>query len=387
MERNESMQELLHQSDKMMKGLRKGDIITGTIGKVSDNEVVVHLQYMFDGVVPKEEFSVEEQSILAEKYQTGQNIQVYVIKVQHDEGLVLLSKKRADQVINWKEIEISYQKGETVDAHVEKVVKGGVVASVKGLSAFIPLSQLSIAYVQNAETYIGKTLSAKVIEFDPKNQKIVLSSKVIEAEAHQKQKEQLWRELQIGEKRNGKVTKLMKYGAFVDIGGIEGLVHLSDMAWRRVHRPEEVVQVGDNVEVYIVDIDKQKEKVALGLKDVTQNPWLNVVSKYKVDETYEGKVTRLLDKGAIIELEPAIEGFVHISEITEDRIAKPSDKLEKGQVVKVKILDIKQKEEKISLSIKEAKQTADEDYSEYNKDKDMGTLGDLFKDALKNIKF
>lgn len=376
-----TMREMMEQVDASMKTIHRGQIINGKIISINDNELIVNIGYMTDGIIPRSE--IIEEGNLKEVFKIGEEIYVYIMDINDGEGNVLLSKKRADKVKIWDEIQKNYKDQKTFDITVNDVVKGGVVTNIKGIRAFIPASQISVSYVKDLKEFLGKTLSVKIIEFDAKKEKIVLSSRVVEEKVVEEKREKLWNSLQKGEKRTGVVKKLVKFGAFVDIGGIEGLVHLSDLSWKRVLKPEEVVSVGDKVEVYVLDFNKNEKRLSLAIKDVNKDPWNEVKEKFKINDVVEGKVMKLLSFGAFVEIMPGVEGLVHISEICEENITKPSDKLNLGDTVKVKILELDAEEKRISLSIKEAIDKPVEDYSQYLDEKDTGiNLGELLKGKL-----
>lgn len=376
-----TMREMMEQVDASMKTIHRGQIINGKIISINDNELIVNIGYMTDGIIPRSE--IIEEGNLREVFKIGEEIYVYIMDINDGEGNVLLSKKRADKVKIWDEIQKNYKDQKTFDITVNDVVKGGVVTNIKGIRAFIPASQISVSYVKDLKEFLGKTLSVKIIEFDAKKEKIVLSSRVVEEKVVEEKREKLWNSLQKGEKRTGVVKKLVKFGAFVDIGGIEGLVHLSDLSWKRVLKPEEVVSVGDKVEVYVLDFNKNEKRLSLAIKDVNKDPWNEVKEKFKINDVVEGKVMKLLSFGAFVEIMPGVEGLVHISEICEENITKPSDKLNLGDTVKVKILELDAEEKRISLSIKEAIDKPVEDYSQYLDEKDTGiNLGELLKGKL-----
>lgn len=385
----ESMNDFMEQLNSSMKRINKGDVVKGTVISASEDAVFVNIGYMADGIIAKEEFSHEEGVNLKEAVKPGDEIYVYILEVNDGEGNVALSKVKAEEFKVWDEFEESLKEGKTLNVKVNEVVKGGVTANVKGVRAFIPASQLSLKYVEDLKSFIGKTLEVKVIELDKDKKKVVLSRKEVEKEEAEAAKERLWNSLEKGQRRAGTVTRLAKFGAFVDLGGLDGLIHNQDLSWKRVVNPAEVVKVGDRVEVYVIDFDKEKGKISLGLKDVAENPWNNVEAKFKANDIIEGTVVRLTDFGAFVELAEGIEGLVHISEIADERVTKPSAVLSLGQKVKVKILSIDEKNQKISLSIKEAADSeAREEIKEFLGDKSEGvTLGDLLKDKLKGFKF
>ncbi|MCG4545006.1 30S ribosomal protein S1, partial [Clostridium perfringens] len=293
------------------------------------------------------------------------------------EGNVLLSKKRADAIKVWDDLKEAFEEEKSIKVSLKEVVKGGIVGDFNGLRVFMPASQCAGRRIENLEELVGKTLAVRVIEFNKDNRKVVVSRRVIDEEIRNNEKKALWSSIKEGEKREGKVTRLAKFGAFVDIGGVEGLVHLSDMSWSRVHKPEDVVSVGDEVEVFVSEVDMDRERIALSLKDVIKNPW-ETLEGLKVGDVVSGKVTNFIKVGAFVEVLPGIEGLVHISEITDENIAKPSDILELGQEVKVKILNIDDENKKMSLSIKDAVETSNE-YMQYNDEEEGYSLADLFK--------
>ena len=376
-----TMEEFMESIDKSMKKIRKGDVVKGTVISSNDDEALVNIGYMSDGIVPKSELSFEGELSPKEVLKAGDEIFVCILEVNDGEGNVLLSKKRADIVKNWEEVERAFKEKTVLTVKVKENVKGGLVTSIKGIRAFIPASQVSAQYVENLRDFVGKELNARIIEFDKHKEKVVLSSKEVQLEEIEKNKEKTWSSIKVGEKRRGKVTKLMKYGAFVDLGGIEGLIHLNDMSWKRVNKPEEVVSVGDEVEVFVTDLDRNKNRISLALKDIKDDPWNNV--NHSIGEVTEGKVVRFLDFGAIVQLKDGLEGLVHISEISDDRILKPEDVLKLGDTVKVKIVDINKEHKKISLSIKSASNPYEEELKKFNDSGEGFTIGELFKDLFK----
>ena len=379
-----SMNEAMEQIDKSMKPIHSGDVIEGEVISVSDKEVLVNIGYMTDGIIDRGEISDEEVNP-SEVLKPGDKILVYVEKVNDGEGNVLLSKKKADAIKVWDELEENYNKGTLFEVKVSEIVKGGVVCYIKGVRAFIPASHVSSSFVQDLNEFKGKSLLVKIIEFDDEKQRVVLSRKEVERKEQEVKKGEVWASLKKGERRTGTVSRLAKFGAFVDLGGVDGLIHNSDLSWKRVNHPSEVVKEGDVVEVYVLEFDKDKGRIALGLKDVAQDPWTNAAAKYKVNDVVEGKVVRLADFGAFVEIEPGFDGLVHISQITEEHIAKPAQILNIGDKVKVKILEINGEGKKMALSIKEADTSAQEELAKYNNDNDEGNF--LFADLLKNMKF
>lgn len=360
-----------------VKKISAGDILKGRVIDVNEKEVKVNINYAFDGVITKEELTYEDKSPL-EIVKKDDAIEVYVISPNDGEGYVLLSRVRALRIIEKQEIEEAFKNDSEISVVVKEVVKGGVVALYGGIRVFIPGSQAGRGRIE-LETLIEKELQVKIIELDFDNRKVVASRRIIEDEAYNIEKKALWSTIIPGEKRSGIVTRIVKFGAFVDLGGIEGLIHVSDLAWERVSNPEDIVTVGDKVEVFVAQVDSAKDRIGLVLKDIDKEPWKVHGDSIKENQIFDGKVTRLATFGAFVEILPGIDGLVHISEITDENISKPSEVLKVSDLVKVKVLSINKEERKISLSIKDAVEW-NKEYT--NSDDELGevTLGDLFKD-------
>lgn len=371
-----TMEELM--SDFELKNFHKGEIVKGKVVSVKNDEIVVNIGYFADGIIPKNEISNDDEFDI-NSLSIDDIIYVMVLSGDDGDGNVLLSKKRADKEKTIENIERSFEENKLISVKVKEVIKGGLSCDANGVKVFMPASQCSIRRIENFNTLLGKSLDVKVIEFEKRNNKIVVSRRVVEETLAKEEKERIWNSIKSGEKRQGVVTKLVKFGAFVDIGGVNGLIHLNDMSWSRVNKPEDVVSVGDNVEVFVQEVDKSKGRISLSLKDILQNPWDNIKTKYKVNDVLDGVVSKFIKVGAFVEIEPGVEGFVHISEITDENISKPSDALEIGKKVKVKILDINSDENKIALSIKDAIEKSKE-YMQYNDENEGFCLGELFKD-------
>ena len=371
-----TMEELM--SDFELKNFHKGEIVKGKVVSVKNDEIVVNIGHFADGIIPKNEISNDDEFDI-NSLSIDDIIYVMVLSGDDGDGNVLLSKKRADKEKTIENIERSFEENKLISVKVKEVIKGGLSCDANGVKVFMPASQCSIRRIENFNTLLGKSLDVKVIEFEKRNNKIVVSRRVVEETLAKEEKERIWNSIKSGEKRQGVVTKLVKFGAFVDIGGVNGLIHLNDMSWSRVNKPEDVVSVGDNVEVFVQEVDKSKGRISLSLKDILQNPWDNIKTKYKVNDFLDGVVSKFIKVGAFVEIEPGVEGFVHISEITDENISKPSDALEIGKKVKVKILDINSDENKIALSIKDAIEKSKE-YMQYNDENEGFCLGELFKD-------
>lgn len=369
-----TMGDLLKDFD--VKRIRTGDILDGEVIDVNDKEVTVNINYAFDGVIEKNELTNMDKDP-REVVKSGDKIKVYVLSPNDGEGYVQLSRVKALEITEREDIKKAFDNEELIKVYVKEEVKGGLVAYYGNIRIFIPASLTSRERVNLADL-IGKELEVKIIELDFKARKIVASRRVIEDEIYENNKKELWKSIKSGEKRNGVVKKLIKAGAIVDIGGLTGLIHLNDLSWGRVNRAEDVVKEGDKVEVFVGEVDIKNQRVSLILKDINEDPWAKNVEKLKLGEVLEGKVVNLLKFGAFVELFPGVEGLVHINEISEEHIAKPSDVLKLGQKVKVKVLDVDKTNKKISLTIKDAEERSKE-YLQYNDNDEGVSLGDLFK--------
>lgn len=369
-----SMENLLKDFD--VKRISSGDILKGKIIDVNDKEVTVNINYAFDGVISKEELVVGDISPL-EVVKPGDTIDVYVISPNDGEGYVELSRLRALQITEKEDLKKAFKNGETIKVLVKEEVKGGLVAYYGSLRVFIPASLVSRERIE-LKTLLGKEIEVRLIELDIRNKKVVASRRILEEEAYEIEKKKIWDSIKSGEKREGIVKKIIKAGAIVDIGGVTGLIHINDLAWERVKRVEDIVNVGDKVTVFVGEVDAANERVSLILKDVDKEPWKVHADSIKSGDIIEGKVVKFMGFGAFVELFPGVEGLVHINEITDENIAKPSDVLEIGQKVKVKVLDINKENKRISLSIKDAVERSTE-YMQYNDDEEGVTLGELFK--------
>ena len=372
-----TMGDLLKDFD--VKRIRTGDILDGEVIDVNDKEVMVNINYAFDGVIEKNELTNMDKDP-REVVNIGDKIKVYVLSPNDGEGYVQLSRIKALEITEREDIKRAFDNEEVIKVYVKEEVKGGLVAYYGNIRVFIPASLASRERINLADL-IGKELEVKIIELDFKSRKIVASRRIIGDEIFGNNKKELWKSIKSGEKRTGIVKKIIKAGALVDIGGITGLIHLNDLSWGRVNRAEDVVKVGDKVEVFVGEVDAKNERVSLILKDINEDPWTRNGENLKLGDVLEGKVVNLLNFGAFVELFPGVEGLVHINEITEENIAKPSDVLKLGQKVKVKVLDVNKENKKISLTIKDAEEKSKE-YLQYN-DSDEGiSLGDLFKDLF-----
>lgn len=352
-EESNMMHDFMDQIDKSMRLPNRGEIIEGEIVQVTDKEIVVNLGCKKDGVIPKDEMILEEDKELTELFQAGQMIQAKVIKTDDGDGNILLSRKKLEVNEHWDEINAALDNKTVVSAKVVKEVKGGVIAVYKEVSGFIPMSQLSDRYVEKADEFIGKVLPVKVSRVDQKRNKAVFSHKAFLAEEKQKQVQKVWEALHVGDVVEGTVMRFTDYGAFVDIGGLDGLLHISEISWGKLKHPQEALEIGQKIPVKILSMNTEKGKISLGLKQNQPEPWSVIEDKFQVNDVIYGKVVQIKEYGAFVELEPGLDGLVHISEIAHKRVTDISDELTVGQSVSAKILDIDRDRKRISLSIKD----------------------------------
>ncbi len=338
--------------EKTLVRIRNGQIIKGSVVQIVDGEVCVNIGYKSDGFIPRNEFSSDTDVNPEEVVKVGDEIEVEVIKVNDGEGNVLLSRKNVESKKLWDNLMQDEEnlQDKTFDAVGKEVVKGGLIATIDGIRAFIPASQLSTKYVENIGDFVGKDIKVRIIEVDKSRKRIVASHKAIMKEEAEAAKKELWNKLEVGEKVHGIVRRLTDFGAFVDIGGIDGLVHVTDVAWGRVKHPSDVLSIGQEIEVLIRDVDAEKQRVSLGYKQLQPKPWTMAAEKYPVGSIVEGKVVRIVPFGAFVALEPTIDGLIHISQVGVKRIEKVEDEINVGDVVRCKVLDVTPEAKRISLS-------------------------------------
>lgn len=383
-----SMDDYAEELNSTFVKLSEGDIVDGKVLSVTESEILVNIGYISDGIVPADEVINDEGKPLGDLYKPDDEVKAQVVSLHDNEGNVLLSIKKAEQIVVWDELQEAFDEGKKLTVVIKEAVKGGVVCQIKGVHAFIPASRLSVNYVEDLKEYVGKTLQVKIIDFDAEAKKVVLSRKEIEKEELNKKKRELLLNINKNDRITGVVKRLTKFGAFVDIGGIDGLIHINDLSWKRVKHPSEVVSEGDHVEVTVLEVNREKERISLGLKNVNDDPWLTIREKYTEGKVYDGTVTRLVSFGAFVMLEGGIEGLVHVSEIADKRIEKPEDVLAIGDAVKVKLIGIDTAGKKIKLSIKAAKDDVDQaEFQKFNDDSEISTsLKDVFAGIMDNFK-
>ena len=363
-----NMMDLMDDIEKSLRLPRIGETVNGKVHQVTDKEIIVNMGCKKDGVIPKEEVTLEGDQKLTDLFKEGDEIQAKVIKTDDGDGVILLSKKKLEVNEHWNEIVEALENKSIINVKVVKQVNGGVIAAYKEVSGFIPLSQLSDKYVENAEEFIGQELPVRVTRVDQKRGRAVFSHKIILTEEKEQRMKEVWDKLQVGDIVEGTVMRFTDYGAFVDLGGIDGLLHISEISWGKLKHPQEVLSIGDKVKVKILSMNDEKGKISLGLKQTTPEPWSVINEKYQIGQVVTGKVVQIKEYGAFVELEPGLDGLVHISEVAHKRVNDIADELTVGQTVDAKILDIDTERKRISLSIKQTldvpAEEAEDDYPE-----------------------
>ncbi|RJE90021.1 30S ribosomal protein S1 [Paenibacillus sp. 1011MAR3C5] len=339
--------------------LKKGDSVKGTIVKIEDNQAYVSLGYKYDGVIPIRELSPVQLENATDAVQVGQEVELKVVSIDDNKESLVLSKRLVDGEKAWEELQSRFESGEVFEVVVADVVKGGLVADV-GVRGFIPASMVERHFVEDFSDYKGRTLRVKVKELDVENKKVILSAKeVLDAEFEQN-KQQVMASLEVGQELEGTVQRLTPFGAFVDIGGIDGLVHVSELSWQHVAHPKDVVAEGQSVRVKVLKVDPAAGKISLSVKAAQPGPWDTAASQFNVGDVVTGTVRRIVTFGAFIEIAPGVEGLVHISQIAHRHIATPHEVLNEGQEVQAKVLDFNSAEKRVSLSIKETEEAPEQ---------------------------
>jgi small subunit ribosomal protein S1 len=330
-----------------------GDIVKGTIVKVDKDEVLLDIGYKSEGVIPARELSIRNDIDPSEVVSLGEEVEALVLQKEDKEGRLVLSKKRAQYERAWGTIEKIKENEGVVEGPVIEVVKGGLILDI-GLRGFLPASLVELRRVRDLQPYVGKVLQAKIIELDKNRNNVVLSRRAWLEETQKEQRDEFLANLKVGEVRQGVVSSIVNFGAFVDIGGMDGLIHVSELSWKHVDHPSSVVTVGDEVEVKVIDVDMDRERIALSLKATQQDPWNEFASTHRVGELVYGRVTKLVPFGAFVQVGEGIEGLVHISEMAAHHVEAPDQVVTPGEELWVKIIDLDLQRRRISLSIKQA---------------------------------
>ena len=354
-----STEDFLAAIDSTIKYFNDGDIVEGTVVKIDHDEVLLDIGYKTEGVIPSRELSIKHEIDPNEVVEVGDEIDALVLTKEDKEGRLILSKKRAQYERAWGTIEELKEKDEPVTGTVIEVVKGGLILDI-GLRGFLPASLVEMRRVRDLQPYIGQELKAKIIELDKHRNNVVLSRRAWLEQTQSEVRSEFLHQLQKGQVRKGVVSSIVNFGAFVDLGGVDGLVHVSELSWKHIDHPSEVVAVGDEVTVEVLDVDMDRERVSLSLKATQEDPWRVFARTHAIGQIVPGKVTKLVPFGAFVRVEEGIEGLVHISELAERHVEVPDQVVNVGEEVMVEVIDIDLERRRISLSLKQA----DEDYTE-----------------------
>ena len=387
-------------NESMINDIKEGDKVTAKVQQVEDKQVVVHIDgAKYNGIIPISQLSTHHIENPSEIISEGDEIEAYVTKIEIDEenesGAYILSKRQLETEKSYEYLQEKLDNDEVIEAKVTEVVKGGLVVDV-GQRGFVPASLISTDFIEDFSVFEGQTIRLKVEELDPENNRVILSRKAVEQAENDVKKASLLESLNAGDVIKGKVARLTNFGAFVDIGGVDGLVHVSELSHEHVDSPEDVVSVGQEVDVKVKSVEKDAERISLSIKDTLPTPFESIKGQFHEDDVIEGKVVRLANFGAFVEIAPGVQGLVHISEIAHEHIGTPGEKLEPGQQVNVKILGIDEENERISLSIKatlpkedvvESDDATTQSYLSNDSIEDNPTLGDVFGDKFKDLKF
>jgi len=330
-----------------------GDLVSGEVVKVERDEVLLDIGYKSEGVIPARELSIRKDANPGDIVKVGDHIEALVLQKEDKDGRLILSKKRAEYERAWVSVEEKFTSGENVEGEVIEVVKGGLILDI-GLRGFLPASLVDLRRVKDLAAYMGQRLDARVIEMDRNRNNVVLSRRVVLEEGRKHERQDILVKLQKGQILKGAVSSIVDFGAFVDLGGIDGLVHISELSWSHVNHPSEVVAVGDPVEVMVLDVDMSRERISLGLKQTQDDPWKQLVQQFPVGTIVDGKVTKLVPFGAFVEIGDGVEGLVHISEMAKGHVEKPEDVVAVGMEVHVKVMDVDTDRRRISLSVRAA---------------------------------
>ena len=349
-------EELIAAVDETIKYFNDGDIVEGTVVKVDRDEVLLDIGYKTEGVIPSKELSIKHDIDPDDVVEVGDQIEALVLQKEDKEGRLLLSKKRAQYERAWDKIEEVKEADGVVTGTVIEVVKGGLILDI-GLRGFLPASLVEMRRVRDLQPYVARELQAKIIELDKNRNNVVLSRRAWLEQSQSEIRAHFLDTLQKGQVREGVVSSIVNFGAFVDLGGVDGLVHVSELSWKHIDHPSEVVEVGQPVTVEVLDVDMNRERISLGLKQTTEDPWRTLVKNYPVGAIIEGKVTKLVPFGAFVELGDSIEGLVHISEMASKHVEVPSQVCSVGDTVQVKVMDVDLDRRRISLSMKSAAET------------------------------
>ncbi len=343
--------ELVPDYDSTFPEINEGQVVHGTVVRVDKDEVLVDIGYKSEGVIPVSELSIRRSVNPADEVALGDEIDALVLTKEDAEGRLILSKKRARFELAWKNIEGAAESGDPVLGRVIEVVKGGLILDL-GVRGFLPASLVDIRRVQDLDEFLGQELRAKVIELNRSRNNVVLSRRAVLEEERKDQRQQILDKLQPGDVVEGQISNIVDFGAFVDLNGMDGLIHISELSWSHVNHPSEVLEIGQTVEVKVLDIDRERQRISLGLKQTQSDPWQQVLENYGEGDVVEGRVTKVVTFGAFVEILPGVEGLVHISELAQHHVENPREVVSQGQPVNVKIIEVDGDRRRLSLSLK-----------------------------------
>jgi small subunit ribosomal protein S1 len=342
---------LVPNYDATIHPFSEGDVVSGKVVRIDQDEVLVDIGYKSEGVIPSNELSIRKTVKPSEEVELGEEVDALVLTKEDQEGRLILSKKRARFEKAWRKIEEAAETGKPVTGTVIEVVKGGLILDL-GVRGFLPASLVDIRRVQNLDEFMGQQLECKVIELNRSRNNVVLSRRAVLEEERKEVREQILGRLQPGQVVEGKISNIVDFGAFVDLDGIDGLIHISELSWSHVNHPSEVVSIGDTVRVKVLDIDRERQRISLGLKQTQEDPWQRVLNEYKEGDVVDGKVTKIVAFGAFVQILPGVEGLVHISELAQHHVESPAEVVRPGDELKVKILEVDEARRRLSLSVK-----------------------------------
>src|ERR687897_1703484 len=368
--------ELIPDYESTFPTINEGEVVHGTVVRVDKDEVLVDIGYKSEGVIPVSELSIRRSVNPEDEVGIGEEIDALVLTKEDAEGRLILSKKRARFELAWKTIGQKAETGEAIDGRVIEVVKGGLILDL-GVRGFLPASLVDIRRVQDLDEFLGQTLRCKVIELNRSRNNVVLSRRAVLEDERKEQRQQILDRLQPGDVVEGQISNIVDFGAFVDLDGMDGLIHISEISWSHVNHPSEVLNIGDTVSVKVLDIDRERQRISLGLKQTQEDPWERVVRTYNVGDVLEGKVTKVVSFGAFVEIMEGVEGLVHISELAQHHVENPREVVEPGYEVKVKILEIDSERRRLSLSVKRVAGNEPPPNEDGTPAEDLGPVRDL----------
>ncbi len=352
--------ELVPNYDLTMVSINDGDVVKGKVVKIDKDEVLVDVGFKSEGVIPQNELSIRNNVKPDTVLTIGDIIEIMVLQKEDQDGRLILSKRRAEVEQNFDRIEKIFQNSETIEGEVIECVRGGLIVDI-GLRGFLPASLIDVRKTKELIAYIGEKCTCKIIEVDRNRNNVVLSRKVIIEDERKEQRKEILNNIEVGQIKKGAITSIADFGAFVDVGGVDGLVHISELSWNHVKHPSEVVEVGQEVDVEILDIDTEKQRLSLGLKQTQKDPWLEKIKDYSIKDIVKGKVTRIVKFGLFVQVEDGLEGLVHISELSPDPVARPSDIAKIGTELMIRIIDIDFDKRRMAFSVKQVENPAEEE--------------------------